>query len=568
MPRRLALLVATYRYQDAGLRQLTAPGFDAEALAAVLRDPEIAGYDVTILVNEPHRIVCDAIGDFYFNRRGDDLTLLYFTGHGLKDDYGRLYLAMTDTKRDRLLFTGVSAEQIDEAIESCSSRQKVLILDCCYSGAFPAGRLAKADSQVNSLERFQGKGRVVLTASDATQYSFEGNQIVGQGTQSVFTRFLVEGLLTGKADLDSDGDISLDELYSYVFDRVVEEMPQQRPKKQENVEGRIVIARNVHWRLPAYVQSAINSPFAQERAAVLGRLAHLWRIGNDLVKAEVINQILPLTYDDSKMVCDAAMNLITELAPERIPRAAKHARRESHWEKTVTVGPPPNEATEALEGQAHFPEIPSPPIDPTAANASEDNAPNRLNTPHNYRKSPLSALKFTSAAWISFLCVAVLFNVLLWAGGLDETIHHHGSLSGNISGLVFFFLTFIGLVWLLRWQFKKLTKRSPECEEESPSGSKSVDISETHPARPTEHHTAPWFSALPAIRGDRALPAWNGVIVLGIVLLLVGWLTGVGILWTLGILMVLSGIAVVAVRSIRRKLDNRASGERQTSNSS
>jgi uncharacterized caspase-like protein len=233
VPQRLALLVATYRYQDAGLRQLTAPGHDAEALAEVLRDPQIADFDVTILVNEPHHVVGDAIGELYYNRRRDDLTLLYFTGHGLKDDYGRLYLAMTDTKRDRLLFTGISAQQIDEAMESCSSRQKVLVLDCCYSGAFPAGGIPKADSQVYALEKFQGRGRVVLTASDATQYSFEGNHIIGQGTRSVFTRFLVEGLTTGEADLDGDGNISLDELYSYVHDRVIVEMPQQRPRNKK-----------------------------------------------------------------------------------------------------------------------------------------------------------------------------------------------------------------------------------------------------------------------------------------------------------------------------------------------
>jgi hypothetical protein len=52
--RRLALLVATYCYEDAGLRQLAAPGLDAEALAEVLRNPEIADFEVTILVNEPY----------------------------------------------------------------------------------------------------------------------------------------------------------------------------------------------------------------------------------------------------------------------------------------------------------------------------------------------------------------------------------------------------------------------------------------------------------------------------------------------------------------------------------
>ena len=315
MPQRSALLVATYRYQDTGLRQLLAPGHDAEALAEVLRDPEIANFDVTILINEPHHVVGNAIGKFYRNRRRDDLTLLYFTGHGLKDDQGHLYLAMADTNRDDLLFTALSAQQIDSAMESCASRQKVLILDCCYSGAFPAGRVSKAGGQVHTLEKFQGKGRVVLTASDATQYSFEGNDIVGEGMRSVFTRVLVEGLTSGEADLDDDGDISIDELYTYVHDRVIEEMPQQRPKKLENIEGRIVLAQNIHWSLPDSIRNAIESPFTRDRLAAVKHLAHLHRIGNDLVRTEVINHARCLIDDDSKAVSAEAMKLFPALNP-------------------------------------------------------------------------------------------------------------------------------------------------------------------------------------------------------------------------------------------------------------
>lgn len=77
MGRRLALLIATYQYQDSGLRQLTAPAHDADAPAKVLRDPAIAGFEVTTLVNEPHYVVGPAIGSFYRDRRRDDLTLLY-----------------------------------------------------------------------------------------------------------------------------------------------------------------------------------------------------------------------------------------------------------------------------------------------------------------------------------------------------------------------------------------------------------------------------------------------------------------------------------------------------------
>src|SRR5262249_29099444 len=153
---------------------------------------------------------------------------------------------MANTRRDSLL----SAEQIDHAMSGCPSRQQVLILDCCYSGAFPAGQLAKASADVHTLDRFRGRGRTVLTPPTRSSTPSRGDQPHGDAAQSVFTRHLVAGLRDGSADLDGDGDITLDELYSYVHDRVVEEMPQQRPKKQDNVEGRTIIARNINWRLP------------------------------------------------------------------------------------------------------------------------------------------------------------------------------------------------------------------------------------------------------------------------------------------------------------------------------
>ena len=43
---------------------------------------------------------------------------------------------------------------ISDAMRECRARQKVLILDCCYSGAFPADSPAKGDTAVHTLERF------------------------------------------------------------------------------------------------------------------------------------------------------------------------------------------------------------------------------------------------------------------------------------------------------------------------------------------------------------------------------------------------------------------------------
>jgi hypothetical protein len=313
---RRALVVATYDYDDPDLSRLTSPGHDAESFAAVLTDPEVAGFNVTMLLNEPTHVVAEAIEDFYAAGRSQDLSLLYFSGHGLKDDDGRLYLAMSNTRRLRLRSTGLSATQVNEAMDSSMSRRNVLILDCCYSGAFPAGRTAKADQGVDTLGKFHGKGRAVLTASDATQYAFEGNNLRGAGTSSVFTRYLVEAIRTGEADLDEDGDIALDELYRYVRDRVIAEVPQQRPKKQEDVDGQILIARNVHWTLPLHVRHGIDSPDAVQRLHALSQLEHLHRVGNQHVKAAVRREVAALTDDDSRRVSGAAVELLARTADD------------------------------------------------------------------------------------------------------------------------------------------------------------------------------------------------------------------------------------------------------------
>jgi hypothetical protein len=54
---RSALIIANYQYDDASLRQLLAPGEDAEALARVLGDPAIGAFQVRTFINQPsHKV--------------------------------------------------------------------------------------------------------------------------------------------------------------------------------------------------------------------------------------------------------------------------------------------------------------------------------------------------------------------------------------------------------------------------------------------------------------------------------------------------------------------------------
>src|SRR4051794_12043627 len=242
---RSALIIANDEYQDPKLRKLRAPAQDAEELGRVLRDPAIGDFDVEVSTNEPEHVVRRKIATFFDGRRREDLLLLHISSHGLKDDSGRLYFAATDTEVDHLDATAVWAEFVNRQMTNSRSRRIVLLLDCCYSGAFASGMTARAGEGVDVKERFEGSGRAVLTASSAMEYSFEGDELSGEGNPSVFTSAVVKALQTGEADRDGDNWISVDELYDYVHDQVQEITPKQTPGKWVfDLRGDLYIARS------------------------------------------------------------------------------------------------------------------------------------------------------------------------------------------------------------------------------------------------------------------------------------------------------------------------------------
>lgn len=249
---RHALIVACADYDDRRLQGLSAPLEDAAAFAAALEDRTRGDFQVTVVLNQTSGAVSEEMEAFFSERRRTDLLLLYFSGHGIKDADGRLYFAARNTRPDRLRSTGVPATFVHDLMEQSRARSQVLVLDCCHSGAFARGMVAKSGGQVGIAEHLAGRGRVILAASDAMQYAFERGEMVGFGEvpSSVFTHCLVEGLRTGRADLDGDGFITADELYDYVHRHITEAAGHQSPTMSSfDVHGELVIARNpaVTW---------------------------------------------------------------------------------------------------------------------------------------------------------------------------------------------------------------------------------------------------------------------------------------------------------------------------------
>jgi hypothetical protein len=356
--RRLALIVATDTYVDAGLQRLRAPAEDAQALAEVLGDPELGNFEVTSLLNEPHWSIGQHVEQLLVDARLDDFVVLHFSCHGIKDDAGELYLAAQNTKPNLLVSTAVEASFLQRLIRRSRSQRIVLLLDCCFGGAFERGMAARAAGAIDVGDQFRqhdqdlggGRGRVVITASSAMEFAFEGSDLADRASPrpSVFTGALVEGLKSGAADRDNDGKFSLGEVYDYVFDRVRQVSPNQTPSKFEyGVQGDFVLARNPNWTvapgsIPPKLLELATDPYAPTR---LGSVADLARLagGTDLPTAAAAWQQLGLMVnDDSRQVATAASEAVAALALRVSPASVDLGQ--------LTLGAPSPDTELKIEG--------------------------------------------------------------------------------------------------------------------------------------------------------------------------------------------------------------------------
>lgn len=232
MAKKIALLIGVSEYPLSDLTSLPAAAKDIEAMQRVLLNPRLGGFlRADTLINYSTQEIRSAIEECFEEREPGDLILLYYSGHGIKDEDGKLFFAAHDTKvqNRKLRKASASADyDIYEAMNQSRAKQQIIILDCCFSGAFDPNRIPKSDittTEIN-LRSLDASGRVVLSSSSSTEYSF------GDPSQdlSIYTRFLVEGIESGEADQDRDGVIRIRELHEYAQGKVQEAEPRMKPR--------------------------------------------------------------------------------------------------------------------------------------------------------------------------------------------------------------------------------------------------------------------------------------------------------------------------------------------------
>jgi uncharacterized caspase-like protein len=169
----------------------------------------------------------------------NDLILIYYSGHGKLNWAGRLHLATLNSEFGALEATAISIGTIRELIDVSETKKIVLVLDCCFSGAIGDEFLrGDVDSQLQLASA--GRGTYIMTASTGIQVAKEK----GADRHGIFTKNTIDGIRSGEADLDGNGLISMDELYTCAREKVLEESHQQPMKWNLNVRGDLIIAES------------------------------------------------------------------------------------------------------------------------------------------------------------------------------------------------------------------------------------------------------------------------------------------------------------------------------------
>ena len=144
-----------------------------------------------------------------------DTALFYYSGHGHIDSVGGYLVTPDFTKYDY----GVSLQDILTIANNSRCKDKIIILDSCYSG------FMGSVSTVGQNTAIINEGVTILTASRLSETSLEVN---GHG---LFTSLLLEALSGGAADVT--GHITLGGIYAYI-DKALGPW-EQRPVFKTNV---------------------------------------------------------------------------------------------------------------------------------------------------------------------------------------------------------------------------------------------------------------------------------------------------------------------------------------------
>ena len=180
------------------------------------------------------------VEEFYGARRNGDLALLYYSGHGvLHGDGQSLFLAATDTVCGQLHATAFDTDgTLRHLLNHTQASQKVVLLDCCFSGAFTARHRFRGGVREEPRRAKRERGTFILTSST----HMKASKAQGPDRPSVFTEVLLTGLRGAAEGTSDDGWITTNDLSRYALTEMARRRQHNPVESSEGVTEPIRLA--------------------------------------------------------------------------------------------------------------------------------------------------------------------------------------------------------------------------------------------------------------------------------------------------------------------------------------
>lgn len=231
------LFIGIDRCESRNIQWLNCAQRDARALHALFEDT-LGGNTRLLTEAEATRAAIQAEFERLSTCQPDDTVVITFSGHGSETHE----LVTYDADTSRLAETCIPLDELTDWFGRIPARRLVLVLDCCFSGKAGA-KVLKVDATPRSLhsvdsklDEMLGEGRLILTASSATEEALELHRF----QHGVLTYFLLEAL-QGAEEVREGGKVSVYRLLDFVTKRVIaatfQENHIQTPTLRGSMEG-------------------------------------------------------------------------------------------------------------------------------------------------------------------------------------------------------------------------------------------------------------------------------------------------------------------------------------------
>jgi uncharacterized caspase-like protein len=152
----------------------------------------------------------------------NDRVVIFFAGHAqtqaLPDGTQMGHLMPVDASGQEAFATAISMARLRNASKQLQAKHILYVIDACYSGLLLQRGLS-APPSLNQDTLSVARKLVAQPAMQLVSAGHQGEAVIPEGGQSLFTKYLIQGL-QGEADTNNDRLITVTELTSYLAHQV------------------------------------------------------------------------------------------------------------------------------------------------------------------------------------------------------------------------------------------------------------------------------------------------------------------------------------------------------------